>query len=725
MRRIMAMVTVLALVAMIFVAVPMNASADSEVNIAPDATPSSSGGGVGRGIPGYGPSKMNDLDEATMHWISTPSGGSATAYWQLTWSKKYNIAKFEVVQHGTWSNPGLRNLAGCDIQYWDGSNWVTDGTLSSLNDDFEYTFSVPRFTDRIRITDVVVTGSPQASNPCIYEWYVYESPGTLYAGGSNPGVVYMYNGGTSWDVISPELGYAVLDLVEYEGHLYAATMSTSSPTSGIGRVYRYDGGMTWTLVGDNMDDQVCSLAVYQGDLYAGTAWGDMNLYRYDGGTSWTQVVNYTPWTGTRALYVSHGYLLMGDSGYDRFGRWDGSNFYADLHGGGSCIYDYQDYDNYVYGSAWIGKLWGSSDAITWSVVLGSYDGTMWELEEFQSELYMSYHNGELRASNVPDRGTIVYTAPDGIISMTTDGDNLYFGTGGEAGAYYYSEGTGIASVYKYDGTTVSLISGVDEMETGVQVLYEVHNLAPFADADGPYVDDEGSEITFDASGSSDAEGDALVYRWNINGEWTSWSASPTASHTWDDDYSGTVTVEVSDGAYTDSDTTTVTVNNVAPSVSIDSVEQPFSEFILPGDVLDFTGSFTDPGTGDTHTITWNFGDLTTVTGTLTPTHAYTTTGTFNVFLTVADDDLDAHTVTTTVIVISAEDASEDIDDFIQDLPDDAFKDPADQRQNALHEKLIENEDGDAVIQLIEAGFYEDALDKLQNDIRPKCDGDPH
>jgi len=300
----------------------------------------------------------------------------------------------------------------------------------------------------------------------------------LYAGGSNPGVVYWYSGGISWDVISPELGYAVLDLVEYEGYLYASTMSTSSPSSGIGCVYRYDGGTTWTLVGNNMDDQVCALAVYQGDLYAGTAWNGMKLYRYDGGTIWTQVISPVIWSGTRALHVSHDYLLMGEMGYDRFAHIDATEaFTVDLDQSyGSCIYDYEDYGGYVYGSAYTGRLWQSPDATTWSEVLGYYDGTMWELEAFQGQLYMSYNNGELRASDGTTRGSILYTAPDGIISMETDGVNLFFGTGGEAGALYYSETIGIASVYNYDGTTVTLISGYDEMVTGVQVLYYVEGI---------------------------------------------------------------------------------------------------------------------------------------------------------------------------------------------------------------------------------------------------------
>lgn len=62
----------------------------------------------------------------------------------------------------------------------------------------------------------------------------------LYAGGANPGVVYHYLGDTNWNVMSPELGYAVLSLVEYEGYLYAGVMTVDN----VGQVWRYDGGIS-------------------------------------------------------------------------------------------------------------------------------------------------------------------------------------------------------------------------------------------------------------------------------------------------------------------------------------------------------------------------------------------------------------------------------------------------------------------------------------------------
>lgn len=277
------------------------------------------------------------------------------------------------------------------------------------------------------------------------------------------------------------LGYAVLSLIEYGGHLYAGT--TSMDGGGIGRVYRYDGGTSWALVGDNMDHAVCSLAVYQGDLYAGTAWSGMKLYRYEGGTTWTQVIDPVMWNGTRALHISHGLLLMGDIVWDRMGHWDGSTFTPDQPSEtGSCIYDYEDFGGYVYSAAYEGRMWRSSDAINWDVVLDYYEPdypNMWELEGFRDLLYMSYNNGELRATEgrTDLRGTFVYQALDGIISMTTDGDYLYLGTGGDA-VGVGSETTGIANIYKYNGTDVVLISNEDEFGAGVQVLYTTCPVAP-------------------------------------------------------------------------------------------------------------------------------------------------------------------------------------------------------------------------------------------------------
>ena len=184
--------------------------------------------------------------------------------------------------------------------------------------------------------------------------------------------------------------------------------------------------------------------------------------------------------------------------------------------------------------------------------------------------------------------------------------------------------------------------GTPEYDMGA---YEFHNEPPVADAGGPYTGHEGSPVTFDASGSSDPDGNPLQYRWDFDddGTWdTSWSADPTASYTWSDDHAGFVAVEVSDGQSTDTSTAMVTVDNEVPIVTA-AGNQTTSE----GATTTFSlGLFTDPG-DDTWDIAVSWGDGTTdetfmvsSPGDLgTFVHAYADNGTYRVTIGVRDDDM--------------------------------------------------------------------------------------
>jgi len=190
-----------------------------------------------------------------------------------------------------------------------------------------------------------------------------------------------------------------------------------------------------------------------------------------------------------------------------------------------------------------------------------------------------------------------------------------------------------------DGTDLS-------SEAAVILTVKPVNDAPVANAGGPYVSDEGTSITLDASASSDPDNDELKYRWDLdhNGTWdTEWNVAPYAEYTWGDDHSGQAVVEVSDGELTNTATTDVAVNNVAPIVDAGG-DRTTDE----GAPISFAGSFTDPG-ADTHTIEWDFGDGNAASATLTPTQGYGDNGGYTVTLTVTDDDLgrgsDALTVT--------------------------------------------------------------------------------
>jgi len=127
------------------------------------------------------------------------------------------------------------------------------------------------------------------------------------------------------------------------------------------------------------------------------------------------------------------------------------------------------------------------------------------------------------------------------------------------------------------------------------------NNPPVADAGGPYSALEGSPIMFNASGSTDPDGDNLTFRWDFTDDGTfdtPWSSSPFASFTFGDDFVGKARVEVSDGQLIDNATANVTVSNVAPTIGMT---------IIPtgneGDTLIFQAHATDPGSDDL-TFTW-------------------------------------------------------------------------------------------------------------------------
>lgn len=174
--------------------------------------------------------------------------------------------------------------------------------------------------------------------------------------------------------------------------------------------------------------------------------------------------------------------------------------------------------------------------------------------------------------------------------------------------------------------------------TGVKLRYlklSVNEL-PVADAGGPYQTNEGTSITFDASGSYDPDGSIVQYEWDFqnDGTYDQTTTNPTINYTFNDDFNGQVKLRVTDNEYESSTATqTVVVSNVAPTAEAGG---PYSG--EKNALIQLNGSSTDPG-NDTPVYSWDLDDdgIFETQG-QSPQVTFSTGGTHVVTLKVTDGD---------------------------------------------------------------------------------------
>jgi len=147
-------------------------------NVALTATATISGGGS---VSPYLPSDANDgvLETSSCSayaWI-TAGNSPGTDWIQYTWTTAQSITKMHMdTTSGTVAdscgNIG-RTLGAATIEWWNGSSWVTDGSVSGKLDDWDYTFTTTISTTQVRLYAIYCTNTMgQESNPQVYEWQV-------------------------------------------------------------------------------------------------------------------------------------------------------------------------------------------------------------------------------------------------------------------------------------------------------------------------------------------------------------------------------------------------------------------------------------------------------------------------------------------------------------------------------------------------------------------------
>lgn len=193
---------------------------------------------------------------------------------------------------------------------------------------------------------------------------------------------------------------------------------------------------------------------------------------------------------------------------------------------------------------------------------------------------------EVNTNAKSGEGPVRVHTPDGAgPGLGCVGDPEMFAPGQGRDDGFFDPQTGVAfEVLEISGGGYTVLAG-----RGVE------QQPPVADAGGPYVTAEGESIGLDGTGSSDPNpGDELTYAWDTDGdgEFDDPAAGPNAPFARvgrDGVFDIALRVTDASGAV-DVDETTVTVDNVAPTV----------EFDLPatareGEEIVFTGKVTDPG----------------------------------------------------------------------------------------------------------------------------------
>lgn len=201
----------------------------------------------------------------------------------------------------------------------------------------------------------------------------------------------------------------------------------------------------------------------------------------------------------------------------------------------------------------------------------------------------------------------------------------------------------------------------ERYEVAGEIAEALANNPPVANAGGPYEANEGSPISFNASASSDPDGDSLNYEWDFdnNGVIDVSSSEPTTTYTWNDDYTDTVSLKVTDEeGLSATASTTVTVNNVAPTVTVTG------DVISENGIATVSGTINDPSSTDNFEVEINWGDGNIETFSnpadsteFSETHQYmdddpsgTSSDDYTVIVTVTDDDMGEEIASTTITV---------------------------------------------------------------------------
>ena len=197
--------------------------------------------------------------------------------------------------------------------------------------------------------------------------------------------------------------------------------------------------------------------------------------------------------------------------------------------------------------------------------------------------------------------------------------------------------------YRTTVDAVEALTGYDVLSLlpdQVEIAVESNTRPPTASVNGPFTINEGGSVQFSGTAADPDAGQSLTLHWAFGDGSTGAGTAP--SHTYAQNGVYTVTFTATDPlGLVATATTTVTVNNVAPSIT--SLNVPAS--VVSGSSLTAAGTFSDPGPDAPWSFSFAWGEGSPSTGLVTSpavvasaSHTYFAVGTYTVRFTVTDKD---------------------------------------------------------------------------------------
>ncbi|NOX43180.1 MAG: PKD domain-containing protein, partial [Gammaproteobacteria bacterium] len=215
------------------------------------------------------------------------------------------------------------------------------------------------------------------------------------------------------------------------------------------------------------------------------------------------------------------------------------------------------------------------------------------------------------------------------------------GTGAIASYAYTTAGTYTVALTVTDNT-----GDTNEATTSI-IISAGANQPPVAMINAPTTGTVNTAITFDGTGSTDADGNIASYAWDFGDGGTDVGATATYAYTTAGTYTVTLTV-TDDAGDTNAATASITISAGANQPPVAVITAPPTTGTT-GTPVTFNGANSTDADGTIATYAWDFGDTNMGTG-ATATHTYTTAGTYTVTLTVTDDAGDMNAATTSITI---------------------------------------------------------------------------